>query len=139
MAAVNVFGTEYTKSNVTTPSVNVPATSTAGRKRIIYDLYEAVAVEAASTITFGSEQVPTGARITNFQVQHDAMGAAGTFTVAVGNADPRTAASASMASALIQLGDLLGEVLTAPAYIVMTTAAATISGTIEVFLEYVID
>lgn len=136
-----VYGTNYTKyqdpisTNITDPG------ELEGKVRVMTDTYEASALAAGSTIYMG-KPLPVGARILDVVVGFDALGSA---TIIVGDAsdDNRYITSSSVSSAgIVDMADLaavdgmLYEITSATDDIIITTASASITGTINIVIYY---
>ncbi len=115
-----------------------------GVKQVIYDEYEASGLASGSTITVGVP-VPKGARIANVTVMHDDLGTtAGTLEVGItGDTNRFLTAFATGSAGKQTMTGTYGDIdywyyqTTADTDIIITTAGATISGTIKIEVEYV--
>jgi hypothetical protein len=109
----------------------------------MYDTYEASAVASGSTIQLF--KIPENARVLDFKIWNDALGSSSTLAFGdAGDVDRLHAAtSSSSASIMIPLvaaiNTMAGYTYTAETLISLTTAGASITGTIHVQLTYVVD
>jgi hypothetical protein len=110
-----------------------------GRVQVVYDTYEASAASAGSEFTVGV--IPAGARILPISsVMTDAAGTAATIAVGDGTTADKFMAAANVSAAgnhNFDAIDELGEDLDAATTIVLTTAAQAFTGTIKVWVYYV--
>lgn len=138
MGAVNVKGTNYTLVEAASPSAKVDAHLWGGRVRVQCDEYEADAVEAGSTIKMA--RLPKGAvPLSISKLMFDALGTGATIAIGDGTTATKFKAATSVATAGSMNLDAIGAVgaqLTAETDIVLTTAGATISGTIKLETYY---
>lgn len=109
--------------------------------RMIYDSYEASALEAGSTISVGVP-LPNKAVVSGIYLQYDALGASSTLKVGDGDDDDRYLAAASSASAGVRnelLIDGFGYQIGTnddDNAIIITTAGAAVTGTIKIAVFY---
>jgi hypothetical protein len=111
-----------------------------GRVKCAYDSFEADGVTAASTISMCF--VPKGARIVAGSMFHDALGTGVTLSVGDGTTADEYMAAASAASAGsldFDAIDNLGEPLDDDKYMIVTVGAAAATGTIKMFVWYVLE
>ncbi len=141
-----VYGTNYTKYLTPTSadsSITDPG-ELAGKVRVMTDTYEASAVASGSTIYMG-KPLPVGARILNVLMFFDALGSA---TISVGDSTSTaryiTATSVSSAGGVdMAEGDkvdgLLYEITSTTDDIILTTASASITGTVKLIVFYTVE
>lgn len=144
MAAEHVSGTNTTIANSPSPSTLLEVNDWGGRVRCQHDTYEASSLEAASTIKIG--KLPKGARVLPLgKIVHDALGTGVTFAVGdndtTADADRYLAAASAAAAGVLDLDAIAGagHKLEQDSDIIITTAGATATGTIETFIFYMID
>jgi hypothetical protein len=135
-------GVNYTLQTNTPVDLLLPIDSH-GRVRVLYDTYEAAALASGSTI--GLFTIPKGARVVDFAVWCDALGASSTLAMGDTSDADRLMVATSSASAVIikpviaDINKFAGYKYTADSVISITTAGASITGTIHVYLFYVLD
>ncbi len=136
------YGANYTKfldpisTNITDPG------ELAGKVRVMTDSYEASAIAAGSTIYMG-KTLPVGARILDIILAFDALGGSSTLAVGDASSSARYMAASSSASAGIRcmadettVDGLLYEITAATDDIIITTAGASITGTVKIIIFY---
>lgn len=118
-----------------------------GNLRVQSDIYEASGLTAGSTIAIA--YLPNGAKVKEIIVDHDALG--GSSTLACGDVDTAAryfAASSTSSAGTLRLSAIGGrnfQVVTEDASgddtrrILLTTAGATINGTIKTTVVYAVD
>jgi hypothetical protein len=137
-----VSGVNYTKQTNTPADMVLPRDSH-GRVRVMYDTYEASAVAAGSTIQLF--KIPVDARVLDFKIWHDALGSSSTLAFGdSGDVDRLHAATASSSASIMipliaAINTMAGYTYTAETVLSLTTAGASITGTIHVQLTYVVD
>ena len=137
-----VSGVNYTKQTSTPADLVLPRDSH-GRVRVMYDTYEASSLANPSTIQLF--KIPVDARVIDFKIWHDAL--ASSTTLAFGDADDpdRFMAAASSASAGImvpligKIDGFAGYTYSAETVVSLTMAGAAATGTIHVYIMYVVD
>lgn len=107
------------------------------------DTYEAAGLASGSDITIG-KALPKGAVVTDFHIQHDALGSGVTLALGVAGATTRyMAASAAATAGHLDsrtdgaIGGFAVE-LTAETDIIITTGGASATGTIEARIYYTV-
>jgi hypothetical protein len=109
----------------------------------MYDTYEASAVASGSTIQLF--KIPVDARVLDFKIWHDALGSSSTLAFGdSGDVDRLHAATASSSASIMipliaAINTMAGYTYTAETVLSLTTAGASITGTIHVQLTYVVD
>ena len=137
-----VSGVNYTKQTNTPADMVLPRDSH-GRVRVMYDTYEASAVASGSTIQLF--KIPVDARVLDFKIWHDALGSSSTLAFGdSGDVDRLHAATASSSASIMvpliaAINTMAGYTYTAETVLSLTTAGASITGTIHVQLSYVVD
>lgn len=137
-----VSGVNYTKQTNTPADMVLPRDSH-GRVRVMYDTYEASAVASGSTIQLF--KIPVDARVLDFKIWHDALGSSSTLAFGdSGDVDRLHAATASSSASIMvpliaAIDTMAGYTYTAETVLSLTTAGASITGTIHVQLTYVVD
>jgi hypothetical protein len=137
-----VSGVNYTKQTNTPADMVLPRDSH-GRVRVMYDTYEASAVASGSTIQLF--KIPVDARVLDFKIWHDALGSSSTLAFGdSGDVDRLHAATASSSASIMvpliaAINTMAGYTYTAETVLSLTTAGASITGTIHVQLTYVVD
>ena len=163
MAAV--YGVNYTKnypieSGSTSAQSQVPVSEVGGRMRVAYDTYEASSLGAGSTVSMF--KLPNGARIWQMVLVTDDLSGSGTLQVGdssdpnrfitesiCGDANkvhymhPKAHASDGNVTLLGGVSgtgiDAFGYALTAETTVILTTATAALTGTINLACFYTID
>lgn len=137
-----VYGVNATKVLDPNPSNITDPGELEGKVRVMTDSYEAAAVAAGSTIHVG-KSLPIGARILNIRLAFDALGGSSTLAVGDSSSTARYLSAASSASAGIRdmaeestVDGLLNEIDADTQDIIITTAGASITGTIKIVIEY---
>lgn len=136
-----VSGVNYTKQTNTPADMVLPRDSH-GRVRVMYDTYEASAVASGSTIQLF--KIPVDARVLDFKIWHDALGSSSTLAFGdSGDVDRLHAATASSSASIMvpliaAIDTMAGYTYTAETVLSLTTAGASITGTIHVQLTYVV-
>ena len=137
-----VSGVNYTKQTNTPADMVLPRDSH-GRVRVMYDTYEASSLASGSTIQLF--KIPVDARVLDFKIWNDALGSSSTLSLGDAGDIDRLHAATSSASASImvplvaKIDTMAGYTYTAETLISLTTAGASITGTIHVQLTYVVD
>ena len=137
-----VSGVNYTKQTNTPADMVLPRDSH-GRVRVMYDTYEASSLASGSTIQLF--KIPVDARVLDFKIWHDALGSSSTLAFGdSGDVDRLHAATASSSASIMvpliaAIDTMAGYTYTAETLISLTTAGASITGTIHVQLTYVVD
>ncbi len=141
MAAVK--GVNITNLDAT-PVVLPDAREWHGRLRVQYDTYEASALTAGSSITMA--RLPAGARVYDIIVHHDDLGtASGTLEVGDAANSARflaafaTGSAGSRSMSANDVIDGVGYEYTTETDIIITTAGASITGTIKMLVFYATD
>jgi|15BtaG_2_1085339.scaffolds.fasta_scaffold51125_2 hypothetical protein len=151
-----VYSVQKTKWNQNVPSDKIKPNETGGRVRIAYALYEASSLSAGDVIEMFN--LPSGARILEGTLTHDAMGSSTTLAVghaAYKNADSTVvaldadeffaaAASTSITTVAVAVTSALGRNTVVDADgdgypVTVTLAGATGTGTVELQMLYVVD
>lgn len=148
----DVYGVQATKTLTPTGSNIVAPGLLGGRVRCMVDTYEASALGSGSTIQMG-QALPVGATVLNVILAHDALGSA---TIDVGDTEDadRYIAAANVSSAGV-VGMVEAALVDAIAYtilgsdntsggsddqtILLTTASASITGTIKLIVFYTVE
>jgi len=115
-----------------------------GKLRVGYDEYEASALAAGSTIA--GPVIPKGARLIDIHVLADDLGTS-TGTISVGDSGDAArfiaayATGAATFKSMLKDGkiDAVGYQFTAETEILLTTAVATMSGTIKIVALYTVE
>ena len=137
-----VSGVNYTKQTNTPADMVLPRDSH-GRVRVMYDTYEASSLASGSTIQLF--KIPVDARVLDFKIWHDALGSSSTLAFGdSGDVDRLHAATASSSASIMvpliaAIDTMAGYTYTAETVLYLTTAGASITGTIHVQLTYVVD
>lgn len=137
-----VSGVNYTKQTNTPADMVLPRDSH-GRVRVMYDTYEASSLASGSTIQLF--KIPVDARVLDFKIWHDALGSSSTLAFGdSGDVDRLHAATASSSASIMvpliaAINTMAGYTYTAETVLSLTTAGASITGTIHVQLTYVVD
>ena len=137
-----VTGVNYTKIT-TTPVDHILPRDAHGRVRVMYDTYEASALADPSTIQLF--KMPADARVIDFKIWHDAL--ASSTTLAFGDADDpercMAAAASTSAGIMVPLVALIdgfpGYTYSAETVVSLTMAGGAATGTIHVYIMYVVD
>lgn len=138
MAAVDVFGDQYTAAFVTKTRVSPSAAG--AEVHVITDSTTVNAVEAGSTITFGAAKVPKGARILTAEVRSGVLGTSVQLALAVNGVTIVAAHSAAAASVgYLTASGITDTAVTADAFPIVTTSGATTASNdikVEIILTY---
>ena len=137
-----VSGVNYTKQTSTPADLVLPRDSH-GRVRVMYDTYEASSLANPSTIQLF--KIPIDARVIDFKIWHDAL--ASSTTLAFGDADDpdrfMAAAASTSAGIMVPLVALIdgfpGYTYSAETVVSLTMAGGAATGTIHVYIMYVVD
>jgi len=137
-----VSGVNYTKQSSTPADMVLPRDSH-GRVRVMYDTYEASSLANPSTIQLF--KIPIDARVIDFKIWHDAL--ASSTTLAFGDADDpdrfMAAAASTSAGIMVPLVALIdgfpGYTYSAETVVSLTMAGGAATGTIHVYIMYVVD
>jgi len=137
-----VKGVNKTIQDAVTPATLLAPEVIGSKEHVIYDEYEAAGLEAASTITL--PEVPLGAMITDWIIDHDALGSSVTLkfgTVASDAVFMAAAASASAGKKYYQSNGVAASLgyrcdSATKCQPVITTAGAAATGTIKVMIKY---
>jgi hypothetical protein len=112
--------------------------------RVAFDTYEASSLVAGSDITVA--RLPKGATVYDVVIIHDALGASSTLKVGDASDDDRyitaTASTAANGKIIMSEDGVIGGFgyeNTAQTDVIITTAGATISGTIKSAVYYTVD
>lgn len=138
-----VLGVNATKAADPSPANILAPGTLGGKKRTMVDKYEASGLASGSTISVG-KALPVGAIVTGVKLAYDALGSSSTLSVGDAGAAARYLAAASSASAgerdAIDV-DGLGYVVTGTSdtQVLITTGGASITGTIAIEIEYVVE
>lgn len=126
------------------PAVMAESAQVHGRMRVWFDTYEASSLAAGSDITIA--RLPAGATVYDVTIVHDALGASSTLQVGdSADADRYITATASTAAngKIIMSEDGViggfGYENSSATDVLITTAGATISGTIKSAVYYTVD
>ena len=151
-----VYSIQKTKWDQNVPKEKVKTTEQAGRRRLAYGEYEAVAIASGTVIEMFN--LPNGARILSGELTYDALDASSTLSVghagytnSAGTAvtldvDEWKAAAASTTAASVAIaatialgknGIVNADETGIPVTVV--TGGATLTGTIMLAMEYVVD
>ena len=138
-----VYGANITNLDAS-PAVLPDADDWHGKVRVQHDQYEASSLAAGSTITVA--RLPAGARVVNWTVKADALG--GSVTLKLGDADDddrylaaTTYNTANQAKQSKVDGPIAGVMYqhSSKTDLIITTAGASATGTIESIVEYVVN
>lgn len=139
----SVKGTNITAMDAT-PSTKVKSAQVHGRMRVAFDTYEASSLVAGSDITVA--RLPKGATVYDVVIVHDALGASSTLKVGDSSDDDRyitaTASTAANGKIIMSEDGVIGGFgyeNTAQTDVIITTAGATITGTIKSAVYYTVD
>jgi hypothetical protein len=151
-----VYSIQKTKWDQTEPKLNVKPNEFHGRRRVAYGEYEASAIASGTVIEMFN--LPNGARILGGELTYDALDTSSTLSVghaAYNNADgtavaldvdewKAAAASTTAQSVPVAATIALGKngVVDADSTgipVTVVTGGATLSGTIMLVMEYVVD
>lgn len=139
----SVKGVNYTLQTAVPVDHVLPITSE-GRVRVLYDTYECASLAAGSTISWG--KLPKGARPVDFKVWTDDLGTGVTLTLGDSGDPDRLMVATDVASAAALTGPVIADIdkfggyeYTAETVITSLTAGGSATGTIHVYLFYVID
>ena len=133
----SVKGVNITKLDNGTGKIN--KIEGGGKLEIWTDTYEASSLVAGSNITIA--RLPKDSAVVDAVVYHDALGASSTLKLGDAGDDDRYLAAGSTASAgalRMELADGALYENTAATDLILTTAGATISGTIKVIIKYLV-
>jgi regulator of extracellular matrix RemA (YlzA/DUF370 family) len=137
----NYYGVNKTKALTPTSGNILDPGQLAGKVRVMTDTYEAAAIAAGSVIYMG-DSLPIGARILDVVLAFDALGSA-TISVGDSTSAARYLDALSVASAGIKgmieddnVDGLLYEITSTTRDIILTTASASITGTIKLIVKY---
>lgn len=134
-----VLGVNNTKAADPSPANILAPGTLGGKKRVMVDQYEAVALASGSTIAVG-EALPVGAIITGITLAYDALGGSSTLAVGDASSSGRYISAVSTSSAgvtRLNAVDGLGyAIVAATVQILITTAGASISGTVNIVVDY---
>jgi len=137
MAAVDVFGVEYTSAY--TDGERVSPIASGGTVHVISDTYVFNAIESGSTVTLGAAKLPKGARIVEAKIRHGALTNSVTLALSNGTDAIIAAVSCSTAGTKYGLVGVSDTATTVEDYLVLTTGVATTAAsdiTVEVVVLY---
>ncbi|ANS03920.1 staphylocoagulase repeat protein [uncultured Mediterranean phage uvDeep-CGR2-AD3-C191] len=138
-----VYADKYTDHFQTSPPSKAHASLWGGRLKVQYGLYEASSVGAGSIIYFF--KVPANATVWDINLHFDALGSSSTLAVGdSGDIDRYIDATDSSSAGAVNMGeganiDGFGYLNSSETDIYITTAGATISGTIKMSVVYSVD
>jgi len=151
-----VYSVQKTKWDQDTPKTKIKTNESAGRRRLAYGEYEAVAVGTGTVIEMFN--LPNGARVLSGELTYDALDTSSTLSVghagynnAAGTAvvldvDEFKAAAASTTAQSVAIAATIAlsknTVIDADdtGYpVTVVTGGATLTGTIQLAMEYVVD
>lgn len=110
-----------------------------GKVRVFSDTYEASSLAAGSDITIA--RLPKNSAVVDIALYHDALGASSTLSVGdSGDADRYVLAGSTSSAGVLRMDavDGCGYENTAQTDLLITTAGATISGTIKIVVKYLV-
>jgi len=140
----DVSAVNYTLNFDTNPPAKVPSNVQGGRRRVLYDSYEAVALPDGDVIQFG--KLGDGAVIHDFHVMNDALGAGTTIQLAT-RADAPAATEVDFSQAIdtstagserpdaLDIDDLPVEI-SEPVTVIAKLVGGNATGTLKVWIEY---
>ncbi len=151
-----VYSIQKTKWDQTTPNTFVKPNEFYGRKRMAYGEYEAAAIAAGTVIEMFN--LPNGARILSGELTYDALDTSSTLSVGHAGYNDSTGTAvaldvdewkAAAASTTAQSVDVAATIALGKNGVVnadetgipvtVVTGGATLSGTIMLVMEYVVD
>lgn len=137
-----VKGVNKTIQDTVTPGTLLETEVVYAKEHVIYEEYEAAALASGSTIAL--PELPLGAMITDWVIDHDALGSS--VTLALGNAASATALFAATVCATADKKNMTDDgVAAALGYrldaatkvaLLITTGGASATGTIKAMVKY---
>ena len=133
MAAVSGVNVTAIAANTKIDKYNV------GKLHCFVEEYEASALAAGSTIDIG--KLPKDSALVDAVITHDALGASSTLALGDGTtSDLYIVATSSATAGAVRLSDVDGlrQEITTETDLYITTAGASITGTIRVVISYIV-